>query len=67
MKIERVGEELIIRLPSTVNVEGLQDFVDYLIYVESTSKSKATQSEVDNLAKEIKSGWWEKNRSRFIK
>ena len=69
MLIERTNDEVIIRLPSYVDTEGLQRFVDYLTYKEVTSKSKskARQSEVDKLAKEVKKGWWKKNRSRFIK
>ncbi len=67
MLIERTSNEVIIRLPSYVDTEGLQRLVDYLIYKEATSKSKAKQSDVDKLAKDVKKGWWSKNRSRFIK
>jgi hypothetical protein len=67
MTIERTSKEVIIRLPSYVNTDGLQRLVDYLTYKEATAKSKAKQSEVDALAKEVKKGWWTKNRSRFIK
>ncbi len=67
MLIERTSNEVIIRLPSYVDTEGLQRLVDYLSYKEATSKSKAKQSDVDQLAKEVKKGWWSKNRSRFIK
>lgn len=67
MLIERTNKEVIIRLPSYVDTEGLQRLVDYLSYKEATAKSKAKQSDVDKLAKEIKKGWWKKNRSRFIK
>ncbi len=65
MLIERTSNEVIIRLPSYVDTEGIQRLVDYLSYKEVTSKAK--QSEVDKLAKEVKKGWWVKNRSRFIK
>ena len=67
MLIERTNNEVIIRLPSYVDTEGLQRLVDYLSYKEATSKSKAKQSDVDKLAKDVKKGWWSKNRSRFIK
>jgi hypothetical protein len=67
MLIERTSSEVIIRLPSYVDTEGLQRLVDYLSYKEATSKSKAKQSDVDKLAKEVKKGWWGNNRSRFIK
>jgi hypothetical protein len=67
MLIERTSKEVIIRLPSYVDTNGLQRLVDYLSYKEATSKSKAKQSDVDALAKEAKTGWWAKNRSRLIK
>ena len=67
MRIERTSNEVIIRLPSYVDTEGLQRLVDYLSYKEATSKSKAKQADVDKLAKNVKKGWWSKNRSRFIK
>jgi hypothetical protein len=67
MIIERTAKEVIIRLPSYVDTNGLQRFVDYLTYKEATALSKAKQSDVDILAKEVKKGWWEKNRDRLIK
>lgn len=67
MVIERTSKEVIIRLPSYVNTDGLQRLVDYLIYKEATAKSKAKQSDVDALAKNVKSGWWAKNKSRLVK
>jgi len=67
MIIERTTKEVIIRLPSYVDTNGLQRFVDYLTYKEATALSKAKQSDVDILAKEVKKGWWEKNRDRLIK
>jgi hypothetical protein len=67
MLIERTNDEVIIRLPSYVDTEGLQQLINYLSYKEATAKSKAKQSDVDKLVKEIKKGWWSKNRKRFIK
>jgi hypothetical protein len=67
MVIERTSKEVIIRLPSYVDTEGLQRLIDYLTYKEATAKSKAKQSDIDTLAKEIKEGWWAKNKNRFVK
>ena len=67
MVIERTKNEIIIRLPSSIDTEGLQGIINYLIYKEATEKSQAKQDEVDKLANEVKKGWWNKNRSRFIK
>ncbi len=67
MLIERTNEEIIIKLPSSVDTIGLQRLVDYLTYKEATAKSKAAQADIDKLAKEVKKDWWVKNRNRFIK
>ena len=67
MLIERTSSEVIIRLPASVDTTGLQRLVDYLTYKEATTNSKATQEQVDKLAREVKKGWWKKNRKRFIK
>jgi hypothetical protein len=65
MYIERTSKEIIIRLPLTVNTDGLQRFIDYLCYKEATANSQAKQADVDKLAKEVKKGWWAENRSKF--
>ena len=67
MVIERTKNEVIIRLPSYIDTEGLQNIINYLTYKEATDKSQAKQEAVDKLAKEVKKGWWSKNRRRFIK
>lgn len=67
MLIERTNKEIIIKLPSSIDTIGLQRLLDYLTYKEATAKSKAKQQDVDKLAKEVKKGWWTKNRNRFIK
>jgi hypothetical protein len=67
MEIERTSKEVIIRLPLDVHITGLQELIDYLTYITVTSKSEVKQIDVDNLAKEVKLGWWTKNRDRLIK
>lgn len=66
MVIERVNDEIVIRLPSNVDTAGLQQLLDYLTYKEATAASAAVQADVDMLAMEVKEGWWAKNRSRFL-
>ncbi len=66
MYIERTNDEIIIRLPKSVNAEGLQRLVDYLTYLELTSKSKAKQADIDQLADKINKDWWTKNKNRFV-
>lgn len=67
MVIERTEDEIILRLPSYIDIKEIQRFMDFVSQQELTSKSKATDEEILALSKEIKKGWWSKNRSRFIK
>lgn len=67
MQIERTNNEILIRGVSSTDLTGLQRILDYIKFREIASKSKATQEEIDELAKESKSTWWDKNKSRFIK
>jgi len=61
------SDQITITFSSSVDSFGLQRLIDYIKYLEATSKSKAKQSDVDKLADEVNASWWEKNRQRFIK
>ena len=51
MLIERTNNnEIKITVSSSIDNFGLQRIIDYLKYLEATSKSKAKQSAVDKLA-----------------
>lgn len=68
MLIERTNNnQITITVSSAVDSFGLQRLIDYVKYLEATSKSKAKQSDVDKLADEVNAIWWNKNRKRFIK
>ena len=68
MLIERTNnDQIVITLSSSVDSFGLQRLIDYVKYLEATSKSKAKQSDVDRLADEVNASWLAKNRKRFIK
>ena len=67
MVIERTKDEVIIRLPASVDTDGLQRLINLLYYKEATAKSTATQDDVDQLTKEVKNGWWAKNSSKYLK
>lgn len=67
MVIERTKDEVIIRLPAYVDTEGLQRLINLLSYKEAAAKSVAVQQDADDLAKEVKKGWWAKNGSKYIK
>ena len=67
MIIERTDNEILIRIPNTIDIEGAQRIIDYIRYQEVTSKSRATQRDVDNLAEEVNLEWWDKNKDSFLK
>jgi len=66
MIIERTKSEIVIRVSSKINTFGLQRLVDYLRYQELTVSSKAKQSDIDELAREVNKSWWNENKQRFI-
>jgi hypothetical protein len=67
MLIQQTPTEIIIRLPSNVDTEGLQRLINFLQYREMVAKSIATQEQVDLLAKQVNKNWWDKNKDKFMK
>ncbi|MGC4130383.1 MAG: hypothetical protein QM564_12715 [Bergeyella sp.] len=67
MVVERVNDEIVIRLSGTVKFDEIQRIIDLMFYKEATSQSQAKQSDVDKIAKSVNKGWWAKNREKFIK
>ncbi len=67
MVVQKSGDEIIIRIPSSMDIEAIQEFLTYLKYQEATHKSQATQEGVDSLVREIKKGRWAKRRAKLIK
>ena len=54
MKIERTQNEIIFRFPKNMNLDDLQDLTDLFEYKDLTKNTKTSQSDVDDLVKEIK-------------
>ena len=67
MIIERTNSQIIIKVSHRVDTFGFQRIMEYLDYLEMTSKSKAKQEDADKLADKLNENWWKKNRKRFIK
>lgn len=67
MIIERTNNEILIRIPDSVDIDDAQRIIDYIRYQELTSKSKATQKEADNIAAEANENWWKENKDSFLK
>ncbi len=66
MVVERTKTEIIIRLPASVNVEDLQDFLNYARYKKLTSGYTTEQTEADKLSQKINKEWWKKSKGKFI-
>jgi len=67
MEIERTNNEIVIRVSPETDLVGLQRVLDFIKFREIASKSKATQKQIDSLAKESKSSWWKNNKEGFVK
>ncbi len=67
MVIERTDKEILIRIPASTDIVGVQRLIDYLKFREIASKSQATQDQIDELARESKAEWWKRNKKRFLK
>jgi hypothetical protein len=67
MTIERTAEEIIIRISSSMNVDDIQQLIDYLTYKQIACKSQATQKDADLLVASVKQGRWAQRRNTFIK
>jgi hypothetical protein len=67
MIIERNSSQIVIKVSSQVDTFGFQRIMDYLDYLEITSKSKGTQDDADKLADELNENWWKENRKKFNK
>lgn len=66
MVLERTASEVIIRLPANINWEDLELMIRFIKYKQNISESKATQDEIDQLARDVNKQWWEENKHRFL-
>ncbi len=58
MIIERKKNEILVRLPSNVDLAELQCMIDYLEYKQHTVATQASQEEVDKLAQTVNKNIW---------
>ncbi len=54
MEIERLNNEIVIRIESNISSKKLEQLVDYLRYREIADKSKAKKSDLDLLLNSVK-------------
>lgn len=64
MILERTSKEILVRLPAHIDLSELQDMLDYLEYKEVTTKSNATQKDVDELSDSVNKSMWQKFKDK---
>lgn len=64
MILERTNNEILVRLPAYVDLSELQNMLDYLEYKENTTKTKATQKDVENLSETVNKSIWSKFKAQ---
>jgi len=60
MILERKKNEILVRLPSSVDLSELQNMLDYLKYKELTSNTNAEQADADELSEAANKSIWNK-------
>ena len=60
MIVQRKNNEILVRFTAGTRTSKIQSILDYLRYEELTSKSTATEKDVDNLVEEAKKGRWDR-------
>ena len=65
MKVERLNNEILVRIPANMQTSKIQTILDYLRYEELTSKSTATENDVDELLEEVKKGRWKRTKEEL--
>ncbi len=65
MIVERLNNEILVRIPMNMTSSRIQSIMDYLRYEELTSDSKATEEDVNNLTIEAKKGRWDRIRKEI--
>jgi hypothetical protein len=66
MIIERKKNEILIRIPSSIDIREIQDMLDFIRYKELTSSFKVKQVVVDKLSATINKKWWKKNATKIM-
>ena len=66
LSIERTFEAIVIKLPLESSALKIRNMLNYFRYVQIGSSSQVTEEQIAELAREAKSGWWEKNKARFL-
>jgi len=65
MIVERQNNEIVVRFSARMKTSRIQTILDYLCYEELTSKSIATEDDVNELLKGVKKGRWNRTKEEL--
>jgi len=65
MIVEIQNNEILVRFKMGTRASKIQSILDYLKYEELTSKSTATEQDIEDLVNEAKKGRWEKIKKQI--
>ncbi len=65
MIVERQDNDILVRFSAGIKTSKIQTILDYLRYEELTSKSEATENDLDELLKQIKKGRWDRTKKEL--
>jgi len=65
MKVERQNNEILVRFSAGTKTSRIQAILDYLRYEELTSKSTASEDDINELLKEVKKGRWGRTKKKL--
>lgn len=66
MIVERNKKEILIRIPSSVDIREVQDILNFIRYKELTSSFNVKQTTVNKLASSIHKRWRKKNGKKIL-
>ncbi len=58
---------VVVRVPrEDLPPERLNAFIEWMRLESVARKSQLTEGEADRLADDVKAGWWQENKARFV-
>lgn len=67
MTVERVNNEILIRLPASFEMKKVQAIIEYFRMLEIARKNRGSEEEAAEIAQEVDKKWWTANKQRFLK
>ena len=67
MVITRNNDSIIITPGDGINMDAVQQLIDYINVLEIAANKKGTEEEAAEMANEVNNNWWKSNKHRFLK